>query len=264
MGSELPSCYTWREPAPRSLATLADLPSSRQPAPAAQTRTCMVRLTCSSARHATWSGDQEGIERVAGRSDAVPPAAAAQIHAMAATSAFTHMRRDTFISNARLSFELSRDLPGEQQIHPDLALAYCRAAVDEDLPEMRPPTSMFLSRPDPDLGCPLALTLIAHGLSDEAARVIEVSGPRPAPTIGPGHRLAQGDEGLPQLPSRRLADRRGRRLEAIELGETIGGTLVQGAAHVWGAMSEQLIGMRTDAWHTSTRPRRRRRRDAPP
>jgi len=195
------------------------------------------------ARHATWNGDQEGIDRVAGRSDAVPPAAAAQIHAMAATSAFTHMRRDAFITNARLSFELSRDLPGEQRIHPDLALAYCRAAVDEDLPEVRPPTSIFLSRPDPDLGCPLALTLIVHGLSDEAAQVIEVS-----------LALARHRRSIPAIAWLRatqaclsplrgdLQAGRAAAVEAIELGETIGGTLVQAAAHVWGAMSAQLIG----------------------
>ena len=124
---------------------------------------------------------------------------------------------------------------------------------------------MFLSRPDPDLGCPLALTLIAHGLSDEAAQVIEVSlalarHRRSVPAIAwlkatqACHSSLRGD----------LQTGVAAAVEAIELGETIGGTLVQGAAHVWGAMSEQLIGMRTDAWHTSTRPRRRRRRDAPP
>ncbi len=119
-------------------------------------------------RHAAWNGDQESIDRVATRWETVPRAAAAQIRAVAATSAFTHLRRDALLTHARVAFDLSRDLSDEERVHPDIAMAFCRTAVDEDLPEIGPPTSNFLARPDPDIGCPLALCLVVHGLLDEA------------------------------------------------------------------------------------------------
>ncbi|MEO5834172.1 MAG: LuxR family transcriptional regulator [Nakamurella sp.] len=185
-------------------------------------------------RFACWIGDTASVYRIADRSDA------AELHALAATAAWTTWNRDRTVRHSNRAVDLAT---GVDLVMPALAAANARMIVGAAAPDLELDVAEFTADPDIDVACPFAITLAGLSRFADAAALV-------AAALPPARRCAS----LPAIAWLLVADgmlllKRGNLIgslaaleEAVRLGSTMVGVLLPAQAHALLATVNSLLG----------------------